>query len=335
MGALNASHFSNYPPINQVFFAIAALISGKSILGAVIVLRSIMILADVGILYFGRKLLKDIGLNPNQIFWYFLNPFIILELTGNLHFEGVMLFFLVWSLYLLHKKNWFWAAVLLGMSISVKLIPLLFLPLYYRYFIKEGLFGKGFWTLKKFGWVSIGTLLLSFAPFLSSQFVENFSTTLALWFQEFEFNASVHYVIRWISFKIVGWNLIETTGKILPGIVILVVLLLSFFRKNNSHEKLITAMLFAISIYFLLSTTVHPWYIATPLLLSVFTKYKFPIVWSLLVMLSYSAYGTAGFQENLWLITIEYSIVIGFAIWELYFRKKSNTEKIPFESATT
>lgn len=335
MGSLNAGHFSNYPPINQVFFAIAALISGKSILGAVIVLRIIMILADIGILYFGRKLLKALELNPHNIFWYFLNPFVILELTGNLHFEGVMLFFLIWSLYLLHNKNWFWAAILLGISISVKLIPLLFLPLFFRYFVKKGCFGKGFWTLKKFGWVTLATVLAAFAPFLSGQFVEKFGATIGLWFQEFEFNASVHYVIRWISFKTVGWNLIETTGKILPAIVLLAVLLLSFFRKNTSLQQLITAMLFAISLYLLLSSTVHPWYIATLLLLSVFTKYKFPLVWSLMVMVSYSAYGNAEFQENLWLIAIEYTIVIGLAIWELCFRKKSNSEKEHFKPATT
>ena len=96
MGTLNASHFSNYPPLNQFFFGIAALFAGKSIVGSVVVLRMIVILADLGILYFGKKLLTKLGKDPHLIFWYFLNPFIIIELTGNLHFEGVMLFFVIW-----------------------------------------------------------------------------------------------------------------------------------------------------------------------------------------------------------------------------------------------
>ncbi len=322
MGHLNGSHFSNYPPINQLFFAIAALFTGKSILGSVIVMRVIIILADVGILYFGRKLLVKLRQNPDKIFWYFLNPFIIIELTGNLHFEGVMLFFVLWSLYLLHQKKWLWSAVVLGVSVSVKLIPLLFLPLYYQWFVRQYSFKKGFFKLFLFHLIILGTAVLTFLPFYSPQFVVNFSETIALWFQNFEFNASLYYIIRWIGFKIVGWNIIETVGKTLPLIVIGFLLILTFFRKNKNFQQLIIVMLFSISFYYLLSTTIHPWYIATPLLLSVFTKYKFPIVWSLVVMLSYSAYGKDGFSENLWWVAIEYILVIGYFIWEFFKGRK-------------
>jgi hypothetical protein len=317
MGTLNGSHYSNYPPINQLCFAIGALFTGKSILGSVIVLRVLMILADIGILYYGKKLLEKLNLPSKQIFWYFLNPFVIIELTGNLHFEGVMLFFVIWALYLIHNDRWMWAGVALGLSVSVKLLPILFLPLFYNYFIRDGLFSKDFWKLKKFYWVVLGTIIVTFAPFLSSEFLSNFTSTIALWFQNFEFNASVYYIIRWIGFQTIGWNIIESVGKILPLVVIAFLLVLSFFRKNHTTSKLITALLLGVSFYFLLSTTVHPWYIATPLVLSIFTKYRFPIVWSFMVMFSYSAYGPDGFQENLGLIAMEYSVVIGFAIWEL------------------
>jgi len=39
-------------------------------------------------------------------------------------------------------------------------------------------------------------------------------------------------------------------------------------------------------------------------------------------MLSYSAYGLEGFKENLWMVALEYSIVIGYFIWEVS-RKRS------------
>ena len=320
MGSLNRSHFSNYPAINQLCFAIASVFAGKSILGSVMVVRIILILADIGILCIGKKLLVKLHLNPNQIFWYFLNPFIVIELTGNLHFEGVMLFFLIASLYLLHQKKWLGSAGLLGISVSVKLIPLLFLPLYYRWFSTD--LNKGFFKLAGFYFIVLGTVIFTFTPFLSAQFINNFSETIFLWFQNFEFNASIYYIIRWMGFKIVGWNMITIIGKILPLFVILFILLFTFLRKNKSTQQLITSMLFGVSIYFLFSTTIHPWYIATPLLLSVFTKYKFPVIWSLVVILSYTAYGVDGFSENLYLVALEYLTVIGFFIWELIKLRK-------------
>jgi len=323
MGELNGSHYSNYPPVNQFFFGIAALFAGKSILGSAIVLRITIILADLGILYFGKKLLKNLKLPVQNIFWYFLNPFIIIELTGNLHFEGVMLFFVVWSLYLLHKGKWFWAAILLGMSISVKLLPLLLLPLFFTYFRKEKLAAPfDFLKLIKFYLVALASVALTFSPFLSSEFISNFLATIGLWFQNFEFNASVYYIIRWIGFQTIGWNIIADVGKILPLVVIAVILMITFFRSNAKTQQLITGMLFAISVYFLLSTTVHPWYIATPLVLSIFTKYKFPIVWSLVVMLSYQAYGVDGFKENVGWVALEYAIVIAFFVWEVVIKPR-------------
>ena len=325
MGPLNGSHYSNYPPVNQLFFGIAALFTGKSILGSAIVIRILIIAADIGILYFGKKLLEGLKLPVKNIFWYFLNPFIIIELTGNLHFEGVMLFFVVWALYLLFKGRWFWAATLLGVSVSVKLLPLLLLPLFFQYFVKKDAIGKGFWQLTKFYVITLLTIGFSFAPFLSSEFISNFSDTISLWFQNFEFNASVYYIIRWIGFQTIGWNIIADVGKILPMVIIFILLVLTFFRKNGGLQPLITALLFGISVYFLLSTTVHPWYIATPLLLSLFTKYKFPVVWSLAVMLSYSAYILDGFSENLWLVALEYLCVLGYFVWELFFRNKTTT----------
>lgn len=336
MGTLSAGNFTNYPPVNQLFFALSALLGGKSILGSVIAMRSFIIAADLGTLWFGKKLMESFGLPVHRIFWYVLNPFVIIEFTGNLHFEGVMIFFMIWAMYLLHKKRWLWSAILLGISVSVKLLPLIFLPLLLKYFRKTPVHKEpldfargdtsesGSISIKKLDlqklllfYLLVGiTVIISFLPFLSSELFSNFSKSIALWFQKFEFNASIYYIIRWIGFQVKGYNIIGTAGKILPVFVILILGILSFFRKNNSTPQLITSMLLGVSAYFFLSTTVHPWYIATPLILSIFTRYRFAILWSFLVYLSYYAYGNEQFQENLWLVAAEYLLVIGYFIWE-------------------
>lgn len=316
MGSLSAEHYTNYPPLKQLCFAIANLFSGQSILNSVIGLRLIIIAADFGTLYFGKKLLEKFKLPAHHIFWYILNPFIIIELTGNLHFEGVMIFFLVWSLYLLYSNRWKLAAVVFACSVSIKLIPLLFLPLLYQKLGWKK--SMGFYTI-----VGLITLLL-FTPFYTSQFIINYTETVGLWFQKFEFNASLYYIAREVGYLFRGYNEIAIIGKYTAIIVFLFVIGMSIFRKNKSMSQVITVMLLALSFYYFTATTVHPWYLATLLFLSIFTNYKFPLVWTFIVILSYLTYTNSDNTENLWIIAFEYIVV--FTVFLLDLLKKKPIE---------
>ncbi len=312
MGELSATNFSNYPPLNQLIFTLAALLGGKSILGSIITMRIIIILADVGILYFGRKLLQKLNRSTHLIFWYFLNPLVIIELTGNLHFEGVMLFFFVWSLFLILQGRWKSGAVVYALSIAVKLVPLMFLPLFLVHFGWKK-------CLKYYLLVGISLVALTL-PFYVPELFAHYSQTIELWFINFEFNAGLFNVIKKIAlqFDVPGYKLIKTYGKITPFLIILWVFLLTFLRKNQNFSVLLTSMMWILLAYYFLATTVHPWYIVFLLLLSLFTDYRFPIVWSVVIVLSYYAYRNPAFKESSVLLFIEYIAVYGFLIYELF-----------------
>ncbi|WP_339336932.1 MULTISPECIES: mannosyltransferase [unclassified Croceitalea] len=318
MGSLSARHYSNYPPLNQLIFTISTFLGGGSILGSLIVMRLIIILADTGILYFGRKLLQNLGNSNHLAFWYFLNPLVIIELTGNLHFEGVMLFFFVWAIYLISINKWKLAAPVYAMSILLKLVPILFLPLFLKHF--------GFKKSVIF-YILIGIICVVFLlPFTSPEFLENYSKTVGLWFSNFEFNASIYNIVKKIGvhyFEAKPWELVKSYGSLVPKLVILIALLLTFLRKNKNLKALIVSMLILLTSYYFLSSTVHPWYIIFLLILTIFTNYRFPIIWSIVVILSYYAYSNPDFKENLWLLAIEYCLVLGYLTYEIF--KNHNT----------
>ncbi len=308
MGQLNATHYTVYPPLNQLCFWLAGVLFPQSIPGALGTMRVLLIAADFGVIYFGAKILRLLRKNPRAIFLYILSPFVVIEFTGNVHWEGFMVFFLVAGLYFLFKHKWLAGALLWGASFAVKLIPILFLPL---------LLPR--WSFKKsilFGGISLGVLIVLFVPFLTGDLLRNFASSLELYFQNFEFNASVYYLLRELGYWVYGYNNIALIGKILPVLVFIAILLLTFVTRKKPWEALPALLLVAICIYYGLSTTVHPWYLAVPLVLSIFTRYRFMQFWTFLVILSYTAYGTPVYEENLWLVALEYGLVVLFFIAE-------------------
>ena len=219
-------------------------------------------------------------------------------------------------------------------SVSVKLIPLLFLPLFFQWFVKNGNNKSGFYiksyvNLGLFYLICLTSIVVLFLPFYSSELMANYANSVGLWFRNFEFNASFYYIFREIGYWFRGYNEIAIIGKISPILTILFLIFLTFFRKNITTISVITAMLFGLCFYYFTATTVHPWYLATPLILSVFTKYKFPLVWSCAIILSYLAYinlNKADKSENLWVIALEYTIVYGVFIWEVYIKNTPEME---------
>ncbi len=319
MGPLSASHYSNYPPMSQLLYGISVWLGGGKVLGSLFAMRSILLLADLGIFYFGRKLLKLLNRSPHLIFWYFLNPLVIIELGGNVHFEGVMLFFLLYAIYLIHTGKWIPAALVLSLSISVKLIPLMFLPLFFKtYGIGKGLI---------FNILVIAGVAITALPFYHPQFSGNYIATLSLWFSNFEFNASIYNVVKNLGSQIElkPWELIKLYGKVFPVLVVTWVGLLSFSSRNRMAQGLLFSMLLILTFYFFVSPTVHPWYVISLVLLCLFTDFRFPLVWSATLVLSYSAYRTDPVvTESMGFLIVEYLSVYAFLVYELFKLRSLN-----------
>ena len=339
-------YFTIYPPVAQGVFALACWLFPNSIIGSAITLKVFLFLCEIGSLFFIKKLLDHFQIPAKNILLYALNPLIIIELCGNLHFEAAMICFLLASIYFLvtnsasklgdnlqvlpnfsTKKsdlkintnlggNWklppkhlILSAISMALSIASKLLPLMFLP----FLIKRLGWKK---SIQYFSIVGIIIVLL-FAPLLSGAFLNNFGTSLDLYFQKFEFNASIYYAIRWVGYQVVGYNWIQSAGPALAVLVLLGILTATFLEKNFTWKNVSRKMLFAICIYLAFATIVHPWYVSLPIVLCLFTQFRFPILWSGLIFLTYSNYSYGVYFENLWMVGIEYVLVFSFLIYEL------------------
>jgi alpha-1,6-mannosyltransferase len=311
---LNSKHYySVYPPLLQLIFGISAYFSNHSLITNIFILRIIILLFEIVTIWLILKILKENNYDKNKVLIYALNPLVVLELVGNLHFEGVMLFFILmafWQLYKSNKtaNNWFLSALYLALAVLIKLLPLMFLPLIIK---KLGIING-----LKYCSVVLFLLIIAFIPFSSNLSLPHIFSSIDLYYQKFEFNASIYYLIKWLGIFLAGNNPIQIAGPILAFFAGIAIFIKSYKAKKSDFNKLITNALIILSIYFIFATTVHPWYICTLVGLAVFSNIRFPIAWSAMVFLSYSAYQVAPFTENSWLLAFEYLVVFGFIFWE-------------------
>ncbi len=397
------NYFTIYPPINQLLFAIATSVFPNSIWGSSLVMKSFLFAFEIGSIFLIIRLLQHFKLPAKNVLLYALNPLIIFEITGNLHFEGAMIFFLLLAIWLVVvKKWWLLSAFAFALSVASKLLPLMFLPLFARRIgkkiptriggqpnrkndeISSGLpprsemafagskkveqkglgvgniskrvhplapaSGGKHWSNKKLPrvikptssliknrislkeWLSLNwlkiigyfavigaTLIVLFLPLLNGVFFSNFGDSLNLYFQKFEFNGSLYYAIRWIGFQVKGYNIIGTLGPVLAITAFLGIIFITLLERPPIWQTLFRSMLFAICCYLFSSATVHPWYVSMPIVFCVFTRFRFPILWSGLIFLTYINYSYGEYFENLWMVGIEYVLVFSYLIYELAF----------------
>ncbi len=311
-------YFTIYPSLCQWVYSLGALAPEGNYLASAIIMRVCLLLAEIGSIIYLQKILKYLGLDSKKVLLYALNPLIIVELVGNLHFEAFMICFLLMAIfYLLKGKNRI-SALFFCLSVISKLLPLMLLPLLW---LKLG------WrkSLQYYMLVGLG-VLVSFLPFLSLEMIAHLSESVNLYFQSFEFNASLYYLIRWIGYQLSGYNLIKYIGISLPILVLLAISIMTFVGKT-AWKNIIQKMMWAFSVYLFCATIVHPWYISTLVAFCLFTNFRFPIVWSFLALFSYATYQTTAYTEDLSLVGLEYAILFGFLIWEIPMK---NGEKLEF-----
>ena len=308
-------YYSLYPPIAQVFNYCSTLIGTESYIGEAIIYKSMLFLCDLVLMWLFYKIVSRAKIHWNRMFLYLLNPLIIIEINGNVHFEGVMILFLAASLYLLLKSKHMAAGAALGASVASKMLTMMY---------SVAMF---FYTPAKqrlplvLGAVVMGVLL--FLPVVISlhQDGANILTSLDLYVKKFEFNGSLYYLLRAIGYEIYGYNTIHIWGPKLSIATLLAILFISYKTRQGDFLHLLQIIFWCTIIFLVTSRTVHPWYLSLAIFSSVFTRFRFPILWSYLIFFTYINYSYAVYEENLVVVFIEYGLVLLYACYEWRIKK--------------
>lgn len=303
-------YYSVYPPGHQMLFTAAAGLAGGHSHNFVILIRVALLVFECGTLLLMGFLLQRWRKPRAWLALYAFNPLVILEIIGNLHFEGMMMFFILLALALYEIKKPWLSASAMGLAVATKLLPLISLPAWF------------FWQKPAQRWPFAGMALLVagllFLPLFDLEVLLNFSQSLDLYFRNFEFNPSLYALARAIGFWLTGYNLIDLIGPALGLLSGLSILLMAYRRRK---KFLPATMAYLWLIYLAFSTTVHPWYIIPAIAFGLLSGLWFPWVWSGVIMLSYLQYGENSVEQMPLLWLIEYTLVGVALLVDLRYKK--------------
>ena len=207
---------------------------------------------------------------------------------------------------------------MLALSIASKLLPLMFLPLI---LLRQK-------NRLKFLAILLASISILFIPLIDQSFIHGMQDSLTLYYQNFEFNAGLYYLLREIGYWVYDYNAISLIGKILFVLSVVMITGFSFYlaskKYNDSFSFTILYLAFA-----LLSLILHPWYIILLLAFVAFTNFRFPVVWSYFIFLTYIGYSQNGFMENYYIVGIEFlTLIIALIIDNRNYDRSSLSLKV-------
>jgi hypothetical protein len=158
------------------------------------------------------------------------------------------------------------------------------------------------------------TACISIGSIDTSERLAHIAESLNLYYGKFEFNGGIYLFFRSIGWVVLGYNPIAILSKLM--IVFTLAGILFVYLKESD---MLSGFFWALIIYLGFAAIIHPWYLTPLVALSVFIRFRFILVWSALIPLSYISYKTLPYSENYWITGLEYLIVMGYLLWEMKF----------------
>jgi alpha-1,6-mannosyltransferase len=298
-------YITAYPPVSQILFRISFALFGSSVTAMKAVFSLLEFLALVVV----WRLLALWGRNVRTIMLMAWNPFFIFEFSYSGHSDSAMMFLALLSVYLLSHGRKRWATVSYAGAVLAKLHPALWFPLFVR---------RAGWKSMIAGCAAgLGLILLYFQNVDS---LLRYLKSLGLYFRLFEFNASIHYLIRFFGRWAFHESWDKDIGPYLAAVLVCIAIGIFWKFPMRDARDLLHAGFWLMTADLCLATTAHPWYLSWAALALPLFPYAFMIYWTGACFLSYIAYAYHPAYEPAWALLLEYVPVYGLMGWELLKR---------------
>ncbi len=275
-------------PLLQLFTVPSAFLAGIYPLLGLVMLRLPILIADFVLVKMLISILQKLNLSYNSVLIYALNPLVIIGLTGNINFVGIMLCLLIVAIYLFINNKLFSASFFWAIASITSVFPLFFIPLLM----------KKLTPLKFIIFCSILVIVIGLAwlPFMHSYLIDN----LTMFQQANSTRFGLIYALEPFTKK----------PQLILYTLFAIVLLSIAISRSTKWSSIVKGMLFCMAAFVLLNSHIEPYYFVILILLSVLVKsYHFAIVWSFLGVFSYAS-NFVPFEQYYPIMALLYSLLL-------------------------
>ncbi len=295
-------YITAYPPLSQILFRFSYTLFGANVTA----MKAVFSLLEFLTLLLAWRLLVLWKQSLQPLLLMAWHPFFVFEFSASGHSDSVMMFFALLSFYLLSRQKPLWGLVSYAGAVMGKLHPALWFPLYVR----------------RWGWkpampsllTGLGLVLLYFRDIGAWL---HYLNSLKLYFRLFEFNASIHYFIRFIgriAFN-AAWD--KEIGPYLAAILVAITIAIAWKFPLRDVRQLLHAGFWLMTADLCLATTAHPWYICWAAFALPLFPYAFMTYWTGACFLSYLAYAFHPVYEPAWVLMLEYIPMYALMAYEI------------------
>jgi hypothetical protein len=235
-------YYSVYPPLTQLTFAVGGWFYPYGWTVSYYVLKGLFTAAEFG----GVVLLSRLTSARNLLLFAW-NPLVLLETAGQGHTEALLLPFIVGAVWAVRQGRGRIASLAVAGAGMIKIYP----------------FVLGPFLLRRYGWRAVwpGAVLVVGVslPYAAPYALPHLKASVDLFAELLEFNAGPYYLTKYTFWLVTGADWSKQIGPAFRYLFLasLPVLYYLDWRRSWSFRW---ATLCTLGLFFVLSTTVHPWY---------------------------------------------------------------------------